>query len=103
MSRDRFWRKADGRDSPEGDDGLTLPEELRQAIMDHRSVFFGETKATHPCDPVDTRSAAPTPESDQPIIKKGSEKRVWETTQILLVHFMRSSGSIEISEGDPRP
>jgi hypothetical protein len=83
------------------DSDVTLPEELRQAIMDHRSVFFGETKATDPRDPVDTRSAAPTSESDQPIIKKGSEKRVWETTQILLVHFMRSSGAIEISEGDP--
>ena len=94
-----------------GDERVTLPEELRQAIANHQSIDFGGGECERPNETRRWTLDSDSPEYDRDSVpedledKKGrltASPRTFRTTQKLLAYFMNSAGLIDLS-GEKMP
>ena len=86
-----------------GDEGVTLPEELRQAIVKHQSIDFGSSGG-------ERRNETHAPEAERPgydldALAEGMEHadhrltaspRTFRTTQRLLAYFLDRAGIVDL-------
>lgn len=81
-------------DSLEGDN--LVPPKLRRAIVAHRLTFSGRA------EPEELNERNEEAEADIQAVR-GSSKRAFESTQILLEYFMRSGETVHINPDPQRP